>query len=111
VVGRDGQVGRQKRLAAVLLQPLLTRREHDVVLVAEIVGFVVALLVHVLRRVEVLVPEVLHEVGAPLELLGRRLEKGRPVAVISEELRQAARRDRVRLGLGPLGVKGRGHPA
>ena len=62
LIGHEpGQVGRQERLVTVLLEPLPARLQHDVVLVAEIVRLVVALLAHVLRRVEVLVSQVLDE--------------------------------------------------
>src|SRR5829696_1329369 len=110
VVGRDGEVGRQKRLVVVLLEPPLARLEHDVILVAKVVRLVVALLAHVPDPEEVLVPDVLHELRTPLVVLGR-LEKGGPVAVILQQLGQALRGDGVRLRLGPLCVQGRGYPA
>src|SRR5919112_1618487 len=111
VVGRDGEVRRQERLFAVLLEPLFARLEHDVVLVTEVVRLVVALLAHVLGREEVLVAEVLEELRTSLEVLCRRLEKSGPVAVVLEQLRHAPGGDGAWLRLGPLGVEGRGHPA
>ncbi len=59
VVGRDGLVGRQEGfVVAPLLKPILARLQHDVVLVAEVVGLLEAPLVHGLDRVERLVPPV-----------------------------------------------------
>src|SRR5215216_2323565 len=89
VVARRGEVGRQERsFSTVFLEPFPARIEHDIVLVAEVVGLFEALLVHVLGRKEILVPEVLHELRAPLEPLGRRLEEDGVVAVVLQKNRQ-----------------------
>jgi hypothetical protein len=68
VVGRDGEVGGQERaVVAVLLEPGAARFEHYVVLVAEVVGLLEALLVHPFGGGKGVVAEVLHELRAPLE--------------------------------------------
>src|SRR5919112_106317 len=71
VVGRDAQVRNQGGAARVLLQPRAARVEHDVVLVAEVVGSLEAPGVHGLISLEVLIAEVLHQLRAVFEgLLG-----------------------------------------
>src|SRR5215207_1151494 len=84
MVGGDGLVGGEERLVAVRPQPLLARLEHDVVLVAEVVGLPKALRVHRLHRVELAVAHVFHELRAPLEGLDRGREVHGAVPLVPE---------------------------
>src|SRR5215218_8599660 len=86
VMGRDAQVHDQGGAARVLLQPRAARLEHDVVLVAEVVGSLEAPAVHGLIRLEVLIAEVLHQLRAVLEGLLGRLELGALVALLTQKL-------------------------
>src|SRR5215216_415955 len=103
VMGSDAQVRDQGGAARVLLQPRSARLEHDVILVAEVVGPLEASEVHGFISLEMPVAEVLHQLRTVLEGLLGRLEPGGPVALLAQELGQAPGRDATGLGFDNIG--------
>src|SRR5215208_975466 len=102
MVPRDPEVGRKERFIFVLLQPLSARLEHDVVFIAEVVGLLEAVFLHSLDRLEIVVAEVLDQIPAVLEVLGRRGEPDGVIPLLLQEFGQAPGRDAAGLGLGDL---------
>src|SRR5215210_3890626 len=102
VVARHTKVRGHEGLALVRLQPVPAWLEHDVVLVAEVVGLLEAFCIHRLDGLEIVVAEVLDEPAAVLEVRGRRGEPNRVIPLLPKQLGQAPGRDAAWFRLGDL---------